>query len=221
MSSPHDAYAQGEGRTDANRMDEDAKTGLESGAAQFASTSAGGAVTSAAAESSSSSSSSSAAETEEVRWRRTREADATPELLQSGSATPGLSNSQTLLNPVEASSFAGDAASSSGAASRPPRPAGWASFDDEQARSSSGGYASGPATPASRTLSVDAEDEDVKIAIMALGAMKQLDGSSSSARERADSDAGMQQQHQLDPAGRLRKTYCECRFRSASRSIQC
>lgn len=158
-------------------------------------------------------SSSSAADSEDVRWRRTREADATPEA-HSGSATPGMSNSLTLLKPAEAADGAAATAAGSAAASRPPRPAGWASFDEEAAATPhSSGYASGPATPASRTLSVDAEDEDVKIAIMALGAMKQLDGTTSSSssgasRERTDSDAGLHQ-HPLDPAGRLRRGHCE------------
>lgn len=56
---------------------------------------------------------------------------------------------------------------------------------------------SAPPTPLTKTpLSVDAEDEDVKIAIMALGAMKHLDGSTSSntsgseGPSRRDSSAG-------------------------------
>lgn len=38
-------------------------------------------------------------------------------------------------------------------------------------------------------LNIDAEDEDVKIAIMALGAMKHLDGSSRSRSRSADESA--------------------------------
>lgn len=43
------------------------------------------------------------------------------------------------------------------------------------------------AAPSSATMNVDAEDEDVKIAIIALGAMKHLDGKS---RHRSESQGG-------------------------------
>ena len=41
--------------------------------------------------------------------------------------------------------------------------------------------------PSTRAMNIDAEDEDVKIAIMALGAMKHLDGKS---RSRSESQSG-------------------------------
>lgn len=68
--------------------------------------------------------------------------------------------------------------------SEPSTPAAHSSLEDPFSKTSSGARSrSGSAINAPRPLNIDAEDEDVKIAIMALGAMKHLDGRSRSGSE--------------------------------------
>lgn len=91
-----------------------------------------------------------------ARWTQTRENE---------SAEP----------PSEAPTPAPESGDANGASasyfSRPPASSSTPSFS---AATESGG--SGSATPAVKSTNVDTEDEDVRIAIMALGAMKNLDG---------------------------------------------
>lgn len=61
-------------------------------------------------------------------------------------------------------------------------------------------------------LGIDAEDEDVRIAIMALGAMKSLDGTSAGFDGASTSSSAMS----LDQQKRISK----CKFRSGSTSTQ-
>lgn len=67
----------------------------------------------------------------------------------------------------------------------------------------------GSSTPAGRATNLDAEDEDVRIAIMALGAMKHLDGRSGGDPAGGAGGSHHQQQHRAATRQRDGSNACE------------